>query len=49
MVLGEMSIRLVTFAGNLVSSLNLINQAFLRILAFVSLLDRLSVRAIGRP
>ena len=33
---GEMSFRLVTFAGGLVSSLNLINQVFLRILAAVS-------------
>jgi len=49
MVLGEMSIQLVTFAGSLVSSLNLINQVFLRILALVSLLGWLSVRAIGRP
>jgi len=36
MVLGEMSIQLVTFAGNLVSPLILINQVFLRILALVS-------------
>ena len=33
---GETSFSLVTFAGTLVSSLNLINQAFLRILAVVS-------------
>jgi len=33
---GEKSFQLVTFAGSLVSSLNLINQVFLRILAAVS-------------
>src|SRR5215831_11357415 len=33
---GEMSIQFVTFTGNLVSSLNLINQVFLRILSVVS-------------
>src|SRR5215469_8589986 len=33
---GEKSFQLVTFAGSLVSSLNSINQVFLRFLAFVS-------------
>ena len=46
---GEMSLRLVTFAGGLVSSLNLINQAFLRIFAFVSLSRRRLVPAVGPP
>jgi hypothetical protein len=44
MVWGEMSFQLVTFAGGLVSSLNPINQVFLRILA---LCGRVSLRAIG--
>src|SRR4051794_14125643 len=38
----------VTFAGALVSSLNLINQVFLRILPVVSLSCRRSVCAVGR-
>jgi hypothetical protein len=46
---GEMSIQPVTFAGNPVSSLNLINQVFLQILAVVSLLAQPSVRVTGRP
>jgi hypothetical protein len=46
---GEWVFRAVTFAGVLVASLNLINQAFLQIFAFVSLPHRRSVRALGRP
>ena len=46
---GEMSFRLVTFAGALVSSLNRINQVFLPIFAFVSLPYGFSVRPVGQP
>ena len=46
---GGMSSQPVTFAGVLVSLLNLINQVFLRVFAFVSVPRRLSVRAIGQP
>ena len=46
---GGKSFRLLTFAGVLVSSLNLINQVFLPIFAGVSLRSRLSVHAIARP
>jgi hypothetical protein len=49
MMVGEMSFQLVTFAGALVSSLNPINQVFLRIFAGVSLSCRLSVHAFGQP
>jgi hypothetical protein len=49
MMWGEMSFGLVTFAGALVSSLNRINQVFLRIFSGVSLRCRLSVFAIGGP
>ena len=44
---GEMSSQPVTFAGVLVSSLNPINQVFLRIFAFVSLARRCWIRSIG--
>ena len=46
---GGESFRLVTFAGVLVSSLNLINQVFLPIFAFVWLPRPRSAYAIGRP
>jgi hypothetical protein len=46
---GGKSFRPVTFAGVLVSSLNLINQVFLPIFAFVSLLRPRSVRAVDQP
>jgi len=46
---GEMRFQLVTFAGGLVSSLNLINQVFLWVFAFVSLSRRRLVPAVGPP
>jgi len=46
---GGESFRLVTFAGVLVSSLNLINQVFLPIFAFASLPCWRSVRPVGQP
>jgi hypothetical protein len=49
MMWGEMSFQLVTFAGGLVSSLNLINQVFLRVFAGVSLHCRRLVPAVGPP
>jgi len=48
MMWGETSFSLVTFAGLLVSSLNWINQVFLRILAVVSLPGRCSARGVGQ-
>src|SRR5215475_1177024 len=44
---GEMSFQLVTFAGSLVSSRNLINQVYPRILAVVS--RRHAARAFDPP
>jgi hypothetical protein len=45
---GGKSFQPVTFAGALVSSLNLINQVFLWIFAFVSLSRRRSVRPVDQ-
>ena len=45
---GGKSFRLVTFAGVLVSSLNLINQVFLPIFAFLSLPRWRSARPVGQ-
>lgn len=44
---GGISFRLVTFAGALVSSLNLINQVFLRLFAVVSQGHAASLRVVG--
>jgi hypothetical protein len=46
---GGKSFQPVTFAGVLVSSLNLINQVFLRIFAVVSLSRERSVRPVDQP
>jgi hypothetical protein len=46
---GGKSFQPVTFAGVLVSSLNLINQVFLRIFVFVWLPRRRCVRSVDQP